>query len=127
VSAEPPGAVDDPRDGGGSVKEACMHARIAKYSYTGDAQELGRIAEDGLLPIFQSTPGFKAYSVVDTDGLIYSFSAWETADAADAANATAADWVTENMGDKIKLEKTHIGEIMISTTLGISMKAGARA
>jgi heme-degrading monooxygenase HmoA len=108
-------------------QEAHMHARIAKYTFSGDAQELGRIAEDGLMPIFQAQPGFKAYSVVASDDKIISFSAWESAEAAEAANAAAAGWVAENMGDKIELENTRVGEILFSSTLGVSTKAGATA
>ncbi len=104
-----------------------MHARIAKYTFSGDALELGRIAEDGLLPIFQAQSGFKAYSVVASGDKIISFSAWESEEAAEAANAAAADWVAENMGDKIQLENTRVGEILFSSTLGISTKAGATA
>jgi hypothetical protein len=104
-----------------------MHARIAKYTVTGDVQELARTAEEGLLPIFQAQPGFKAYSVVDIGGKIMSFSAWESAEAAEAANAAAAEWVAENMAGAVELQATHIGEILFSTALGVSTLAGARA
>lgn len=103
-----------------------MHARIAKYTFTGDVQELARTAEEGMLPIFQAQPGFKAYSVIDIGGKIMSFSAWESAEAADAANAAAAEWVAENMAGTIELQATHLGEILFSTTLGVSTLTGAR-
>jgi hypothetical protein len=108
-------------------KEAWMHARIAKYTYTGDVHEMARTAEEGLLPIFQAQPGFKAYSVVDIGGKIMSFSAWESAEAAEAANAAAAGWVAENLSDALEVQATHIGEILFSTTLGVSTLAGTRA
>jgi hypothetical protein len=103
-----------------------MHGRIARYTYTGDAQEIGRKAEEGLLPIFQSQPGFKAYSVVETNGEIISFSAWDSPDAAEAANSAAAGWVADNLGDEIQLKESMIGEVIFSTTLGVSTLAGAR-
>ena len=59
-----------------------MHGRMARYTYTGDALELARKAEDGMLPIFQAQPGFKSYSLVESDGEILSFSAWDSAAAA---------------------------------------------
>jgi heme-degrading monooxygenase HmoA len=102
-----------------------MHARVATYTYTGDAQDLGRRAEEGLLPIFQAQPGFKAYSVIATDEKIISFSAWDSAESADAADAAAKQWVQDNLADQIELKKAHFGEILFSTTLGISTKAGA--
>lgn len=104
-----------------------MHGRMARYTFSGDAQELARRAEDGLLPILQAQPGFKAYSVIESDGEILSFSAWDSAEQAEAANAAAADWVAENMTDDIDLKETRIGEIVISTALGVTTKAGATA
>lgn len=99
-----------------------MHGRVATYTYTGDALSIARKAEEGILPIFKSTPGFKAYSVVATDEKIISFSAWETAEAAEAANPMVAEWVSQNIGDEIELQKTQIGEIFIATALSISTK-----
>ena len=104
-----------------------MHGRVARYGYTGDAHELARRAEEGMLPVFQAQPGFKAYSVAESEGEIFSFSVWDSAEQAEAANAAAAGWVAENMTDDIDLKETRIGEILISTALGVSMKAGARA
>jgi hypothetical protein len=104
-----------------------MHGRMARYTFSGDAQDLARRAEDGLLPIFQAQPGFKAYSVVVTDGEIISFGAWESAEDAEAANKMAASWVAENLAGEIELKETKIGEILIGTALGVSTKAGITA
>ena len=104
-----------------------MHGRMARYTFSGDAQELGQKAEQGLLPIVQSQPGFKAYSVIAGDGEIVSFSAWETREAAEAANEAAADWVAENMSENLELQESRFGEILFSTALGVSTAAGARA
>ena len=40
----------------------CTHGRLAIYTVSGDVQELARSAEEGMLPIFQALPGFKAHS-----------------------------------------------------------------
>lgn len=104
-----------------------MHGRVAWYSYTGDPQELGRRAEEGLLPLFQAQPGFKGYSVLDAGGEIVSFSAWESAAAAEAANASAAAWVADNMADDLHLKDARIGEVLFSTTLGVTTKAATTA
>jgi hypothetical protein len=99
-----------------------MHGRVATYTYTGDALTIARKAEEGILPVFRTQPGFKAYSVFATDEKIISFSAWETAEAAEAANTKVADWVAENLSDEVELQKVQIGEIYFSTALGISTK-----
>jgi hypothetical protein len=100
---------------------------MARYTYSGDAQELARTAEEGMLPIFQSQPGFKAYSLVESDGEILSYSAWDSAEAAEGASTAAASWIAENMAGRIELKEARLGEILFSTTLGVSTKAGATA
>lgn len=104
-----------------------MHGRYARYTYTGDVQELARKAEEGILPIFQAQPGFKGYTVSESNGEILSVSAWESAEAAEAASATAAEWVAENIGDRMELQETRIAEILFSSVFGVSTKAGAGA
>ena len=104
-----------------------MHARVATYTYTGDAQDLARQAEDGMLPIFKAQPGFRAYSLIATDEKIISFSAWDSAEAAESASVAATEWITANIADQLELKNTHFGEILFSTTLGISTKAGVTA
>ena len=104
-----------------------MHGRMARYTYTGDAQELARKAEDGMLPIFQAQPGFKSYALVESDGEILSFSAWESAEAADAASGLAATWMAENIAGQIQLQEKKIGEILLGSAIGVSTKAGTSA
>ena len=103
-----------------------MHARLATYTFSGNAQELAEKAEEGALPTFKSLPGFKAYSIIESEGEVFSFSAWETAEQADAANIAVADWVAENMAGDVQLIESRFGDILVSTTLGISTTAGAR-
>ena len=104
-----------------------MHARIARYTFTGDAQDIARRAEEGMLPIFQSQSGFKSYSLIETNGEILSVSAWESPEAAEAANTAAAQWVAENLADRIQLKESNIGEIHLATALGVGTTTGARA
>ena len=80
-----------------------------------------------MLPIFRSQPGFKAYSLVESEGEIFSFSAWDSAANADAANSVAAEWIAENIADQIDLKEARVGEILFSTTLGVSTKVGVSA
>jgi heme-degrading monooxygenase HmoA len=100
---------------------------MARYRFTGDAQELARRAEEGILPIFQAQSGFRAYSVIRSDDEIISFSAWDSAADAEAANTAAAGWVAENMASDLELKESRFGEILFSTTLGVSTIAGVGA
>lgn len=104
-----------------------MHTRIATYGFTGDPHELARRAEEGMLPIFQSQPGFKGYSLIESDGEAISITSWDSAASADAASALAADWIAENMAGEIDLKEARVGEILFSTVLGVSTKSGATA
>jgi hypothetical protein len=103
-----------------------MHARLARYTFSGDPQELTQKAEDGILPILQSLPGFKAYTIIESDGEIFSFSAWDSAEQAEAANIAVGDWVGENMAGEIQMIESRFGEVRLSTTLGVTSAAGAR-
>ena len=69
-----------------------MHGRLAIYTVSGDVQELARSAEEGMLPIFQALPGFKAYSLLAAGDELISFRAREFAEDAEAANKVAASW-----------------------------------
>jgi heme-degrading monooxygenase HmoA len=97
-----------------------MHVRMARMTFSGDAHELAKHAESGLLPIFEEQPGFQAYSVASTGNEIWSLSVWDSAASAEAANSVAAGWVAENMSGEVDIIETKIGELLISTTLGVT-------
>lgn len=101
-----------------------MHGRMARYSYSGDVAELARRAEEGMLPVFQSQPGFRAYLLIESNGEILSYSAWDSAEQAEAASTAAARWIADNMAGEIQLEEARTGEILLSTALGVSTRAG---
>ena len=104
-----------------------MHSRIVRYEYSGDAQELTQRAEDGVLPILEAQPGFRAYSLFESECEIISLSTFDTREQAEAANAAIADWVAENMQDDIKLVEARFGEVLFSTLLPVGTKAGTGA
>lgn len=104
-----------------------MHGRFARYTYTGDARELARRAEEGMLPVFQAQPGFVSYAIIESDGEIISFSGWKSLEDAEAASAAAAGWVAENMAADLELKEARHGEILLATAPGVSTKVGATA
>jgi hypothetical protein len=97
-----------------------MVARIATYSFTGDAQELGKRAEDGILPILKEQPGFKSYAVAIGEGKVFSSSAWETREQAESGSATVATWVAENMTEISLDGDVHYADVAFSTALGVT-------
>jgi heme-degrading monooxygenase HmoA len=105
-----------------------MQARMATYKFSGDdAQALARRAESGILPILESQPGFKAYTVAIGDGEVFSLSVWDTRAAAETGSEVVASWVAENMTEIELTEDPRYAEIMFSTTLGVTTSAGATA
>jgi len=95
-----------------------MYSRLARYAYTGDPHEIARRAEAELLPQYQQMPGFKAFSAAVTDDELFSLTTWDTADQAEAANTTAASWVSAS-GFELTPRELHIAEVMLSTSLGV--------
>jgi hypothetical protein len=93
---------------------------MARWAFIGDPHELARRAQDGMLPLFQSQPGFVSYSIMAADGEILSFSIWDTAEQAEAANAVSREWVTDNFSGQLELKETHVGEILVATALGVT-------
>ncbi len=99
---------------------------MATYGFSGDGQDLARRAEEGILPILKSQPGFKAYTVAVGDGEVLSLSVWDTRADAEAGSKVVGSWVAENMTE-IELINVRYAEIMFSTTLGVSTVTGATA
>ena len=97
-----------------------MVARIATYSFTGDAQELGRRAEAGILPIIKAQPGFRGYSVAIGEDKVFSSSAWDSRAEAEAGSAAVGAWVAGNMTEISLIGDVNYAEVAFSTTLGVS-------
>lgn len=89
------------------------HFRVALYDVTsGPVQEVIELARSGFVPIFEKQPGFVRYEVGELDnGGIVSFSIWETEDEARRAVDLAADWVRENVADRVRLREEHTGDV----------------
>ena len=104
-----------------------MHGRIASYRISGDPHELARKAEEGMLPIFQSQPGFRAYNLAISGDMLTSMSAWDSTEQAEAATPAAATEIAENIAEDIELIDVRYGEILLATALGVSAAATARA
>lgn len=93
------------------------HMRIAVYRISsGTAQEVADRAQAGLLPIFRQQPGFIAYEGVGvgTDTIL-SVSTWHSAAQAEAATRQAADWVRQQLADRIQLLNNYVGDVLFSS------------
>jgi len=93
-----------------------QHVRVAIYKLTnGTGQETADLAEAGMLPIFRSHAGFIGYSLLDVDETeIVSVSVWRSHQDAEEATALAADWVAENLAQRVELERASVGDVLFN-------------
>ena len=97
-----------------------MVARIATYTYSGDAHELSQRAEAGMLPILKEQPGFRSYAIAFSEDKVFSSSAWDSRAEAESGSAAVGSWVAENMSEISPLGSVEYAEVAFSTALGVS-------
>jgi quinol monooxygenase YgiN len=90
-----------------------QHVRIATYDIKqGSFEELAKTAREGMLRKLQEQPGFIRYGLADTgERTCVSLSLWQSHKEADASVPVAADWVREQLGDRVVLRTTQIGDL----------------
>jgi hypothetical protein len=75
-----------------------MYVAVRRYEGVSDPQKVGRLVEEGFLPIISEMPGFVAYYCVDAgDGVIVSTSVFEHKEAEEQSNFRAGEFVTEHL------------------------------
>jgi hypothetical protein len=89
------------------------HVRVATYEIKkGSFQEIADVAEDGMLRTFRDQPGFIRYGLADLgDKRCLSLSLWETRKDADSSVPVAANWVRDNISDRVELQSSQIGDL----------------
>jgi heme-degrading monooxygenase HmoA len=89
------------------------HLRVATYKINnGTFDEIADLAQESMLPKFKEQPGFIRYGVADIgDKNCMSISLWETHEQAEASVPVAATWVKENLGDRVELRSSHVGDL----------------
>ncbi len=95
-------ALADLHEGANLVDEAMSaDPYVGIRVYTGvnlaDMAAIVQSVNEGFLPIISAADGFIAYFLLPADDTLAAINIFETAEAADAANAAAADFVAENI------------------------------
>jgi heme-degrading monooxygenase HmoA len=96
-----------------------MHARVAYYKLqSGTFEQVVRMVEapGGLLDIFRGRAGFQSYELIESPVGLVSVSHWDTSAQADDATRAAAAWVAEHVDDRIKLQRSDTGEVVLSAS-----------
>jgi heme-degrading monooxygenase HmoA len=91
------------------------YTRLSTYDIVkGTFPELTVIAEKGILPLFVKQPGFVDYGLLDVgNNKVVAISIWETRDEAQQSVGMAANWVKENISDRVHLVTTSIGNLAL--------------
>jgi hypothetical protein len=89
------------------------HVRVATYEIKhGTFQEIADRARDGMLRTFRDQPGFIRYGLADLgDKTCLSLSLWETRKDADSSVPLAANWVRDNLSDRVELRTNQVGDL----------------
>ena len=89
------------------------HLRVATYAINkGSFREIADLSQEGMLRTYKEQPGFVRYGLADTGDKSYmSISLWETHEQAEASEPTAATWVKENLGDRVELRSSQVGDL----------------
>jgi hypothetical protein len=75
-----------------------VHASIRTYPGSELAQKLAA-RKDEIVDLIRTTPGFRAYYLVDAGGTTISVTVADDEAGADESNQIAAGWLRENMPD----------------------------
>ena len=91
------------------------YTRISTYELTnGTFDEMTGLIQKGILPTYESLPGFLNFGVADIgDNKAVSISIWETREAADKSALVAASWVKENVSNRVRLLTEHVGSLAL--------------
>jgi hypothetical protein len=103
---------------------------IRRYAAGARADEVARRVGEGLVPVLQQQPGFRAYyAFVGEDGRPVSVSIVANRDAAVVANQRAREWVAANMADLIPdPPEVSMGEMLVdAATFGEAAAPEAEA
>jgi heme-degrading monooxygenase HmoA len=89
--------------------------RLATYDVLkGNFSELTAIAEKGILPLFSKEPGFVDYGLIDAGhNKVVSITIWKSREAAQQSTTMAANWVKENVSDRVRLVTTYVGDLAL--------------
>jgi heme-degrading monooxygenase HmoA len=100
-----------------ATEEAATHGRVAVYRFKpGAADQVIAKARSGFLPLLQGQPGFVRYVIVKTgDDSGVSYSGWRSKEQAEAAVASAAGWVKQELADLVVSVENHVGEMLWAT------------
>jgi heme-degrading monooxygenase HmoA len=89
------------------------HVGVATYEIKkGSFKEVADLAQDGMLRTFRDQPGFIRYGLADLgDKTFLSLSLWKTREEADSSTRVAADWVRQNIDDRVELRTNQVGDL----------------
>ncbi len=96
-----------------------MYMSVRRYTTSGPTNMIARIVTQGFVPIISDAPGFIAFYVVDGgDGSLASVSIFADQAGAEASSRLAAGYVAENLANRLTLQETVAGEVIVEASNG---------
>jgi heme-degrading monooxygenase HmoA len=93
-----------------------MFVAVRKYRVRrGSAGEWAQRVQAGFVPLMRDLEGFQGYYLVDGgEDVVITISMFDSADAALASNAKAADWVRHNVLEFARgLPEVMVGDVLV--------------
>ena len=79
-----------------------MYVTVRRYDGVSDPSEVGRLVEEGWLPIISEMPGFVAYSLADAgEGVVVTTSVFEHKEAEEETNWKAGDFTAQHIASLV--------------------------
>lgn len=106
------------------------YARVVSFEYRPNVTTPINVqkVKNGLLPLFQKTPGFLSYCLVyETSDRGIAIGTWQTREQAESATRQAAQWIAENAGDIFARFDTFVGEVAAEYSASITGVGRAEA
>ena len=94
-----------------------MFVAVRKYRVRrGSTAEWARRVQEGFVPLMRGLEGFQGYYLADGgEGVVITVSMFDSADAALASNAKAADWVRHNVLELARgMPDVMVGNVLVA-------------
>ena len=94
-----------------------MFVAVRKYRVRrGSVAEWAQRVQTGFVPLMRELEGFEGYYLVDGGGdVVITISMFDSADAALASNAKAADWVRHNVLELARgMPEAMVGDVLVA-------------
>jgi hypothetical protein len=90
-----------------------MHTCVGRYQLHGQAGDVSRLLEQGLIPLLCQQDGFRAYWALDTgNGTFVTVAVFADRAGAEAGDRLASDWIARHLAALASRQDSMSGAVM---------------